>query len=129
MLSIVDAPQMIDLDFDQVLSVLQRWLGDAVNVGVSVTARPVQVASLRGLLGATRDVLDPYDEEEWEFTVGEHGTIGLHRDCFSGANLFPESGRLIVLMVDDDEQPAAAAVTEVHVVGPAGPHQLKDDET
>lgn len=119
MLGTVIPPKMLDLDFDQVLSVLHGWLDETVSVGVSVTAQPLQVAQVRGRLGAGRDMHDPYDQAEWEFTVGDSGSFAIRRDYFAGANLFPDSGHLIALMADDSDDTSAPAAIEVHVGGPA----------
>lgn len=118
---------MLDLDFDQVLSVLHGWLDETVRVGVSVTAQPVQVAQVRGRLGAGSDMDDPYDAAEWEFTVGDGGSFAIRRDYFAGANLFPDSGHLIALMLDDLEETGSATPIEVHIGGPAAkcPRELR----
>jgi hypothetical protein len=110
---------MLELDFDQVLGVLHGWLGEMVRVGVSVTAQPLQVVHVRGHLAAGSDMHDPYDEAEWEFTVGDDGGFAIHRDYFAGANLFPDSGHLIALMREDPEETGSAMPIEVHVGGPA----------
>lgn len=110
---------MLDLDFDEVLSVLHGWLDETVSVGVSVTAQPLQVAEIRGRLSAGSDIHDPYNEAEWEFTVGDSGSLAIRRDYFAGVNLFPDSGHLIALMLDDPDEMGAPAVIEVHVGGPA----------
>jgi hypothetical protein len=116
---------MLDVDFDRVLSILHGWLGHEVRVGVSATARAVQVASIRGRLGAAADMQGPYDDDEWEFTVGGHGGFGMHRDYFAGADVFPDSGHLIVLLLNDPECPEDRAIMEIHIGGP----WLEDPET
>jgi hypothetical protein len=69
--------RMLGLNFDQVLSVLHGWLDETVSVGVSVTPQPLQVAQIRGRLQAGSDMHDPYDEAEWEFTVGDSGSFAI----------------------------------------------------
>ena len=118
MLQVMPDVNMLDLDFDHVLGVLQGWLGEEVRVGVSVTVQPLEVARMNGVLGVGSDMQNPYDADEWEFSVGESSAFALRRDYFTGANLFPDSGHLIALMQNDFEQPAAPTV-EVHVGGPA----------
>lgn len=111
--------RMLDLNFDQVLSVLHAWLDETVSIGVSVTPQPLQVAQIRGRLRAGSDMHNPYDEAEWEFTVGDSGSFAIRRDYFAGANFFPDSGHLIALMHDDPDQADSTVVIEVHVGGPA----------
>jgi hypothetical protein len=119
MLSDVLHPRMLDLDFDQVLAVLHGWLGEPVRVGVSVTVQPLQVAHMDGPLAAGPELRVPLDDADWEFSVGTSGGFAIRRDYFAGANFFPDSGRLITLMVDDCEAADASPTIEVHVVGPA----------
>ena len=111
--------RMLGLNFDQVLSVLHGWLDETVSVPVSVTPQPFQVAQIRGRLQAGSDMHDPYDEAEWEFTVGDSGSFAIRRVYFAGANLFPDSGHLIALMHDDPDPVDSTAVIEVHIGGPA----------
>lgn len=64
---------MLDLDFDQVLSVLHGWLDQTVSVGVSVTVQPLQVAQIRGRSGVGSDIgfarLQSYAEREGDSRV------------------------------------------------------------
>jgi hypothetical protein len=109
---------MLDVDFDRVLSILHGWLGESVNLGVEVTVQPLTVARMEGVLGAAHDIAAPYDFDEFEFTVGAAAGFALRRDYFAGANLFSDTARLLVSICDDvdDAEPRVTAIA--HVVGP-----------
>jgi hypothetical protein len=109
---------MQEVEFERVLSVLHGWLGQSVSIGVEVTVQPLQVAHMRGGLAAAHDIAAPYDEAEFEFTVGADAGFGLRRDYFHGAALFAASGRLIVSLLDDFEDPEERVGAIVHIVGP-----------
>jgi hypothetical protein len=109
---------MLDVDFDRVLSTLHGWLGEEVSFGVEVTAQPLEVAHLKGALSAAQDVADPYDHNEFEFRVSANAGFAIRRDYFHGANLFPDAGRLLVSLYDDFEDRDERATVIVHIVGP-----------
>ena len=106
---------MEDADFDRVLGLLMAWQGHTVVLGVDVTEQPLEVARMRGTLAPAADIADPYDHEEFEFSLGEGIGFALRRDYFAGANYFPDSGHLIVHLSDapgeDDE-----VATIIHIV-------------
>lgn len=54
---------MLDLDFDQVLARLQGWVGQQTGVSVEATVQPLRVVSVSGTLAASREMVEPYDED------------------------------------------------------------------
>lgn len=114
----VDPPEMLDLDFDQVLAVLQGWMGKPIVVGIDATHEPLSIATLRGVLGASHEIIAPYDEDEWEFTIGDYGRFAIQRAYFGGANYFPDGGRLIAGVLNDSDAPDDPPSLWIHVVGP-----------
>ncbi|MGH2862285.1 MAG: hypothetical protein ACRDLT_12390 [Solirubrobacteraceae bacterium] len=55
--------RMLDLDFDQVLARLQGWVGQQTGVSVEATVQPLRVVSVSGTLAASREMVEPYDED------------------------------------------------------------------
>jgi hypothetical protein len=43
-------PRMLDLDFEQVLGVLQAWMGKPIVVGIDAANEPFSTATMRGPL-------------------------------------------------------------------------------
>ncbi len=108
--------RMEDVDFDQVLAILLSWVGRPVAIGLEAGSLPLEVVRMRGVLMGVPSVTDPYDSE-YEFRVNAEPEAGfeLHRDCFTGGDYFPDSGRLI-LSVGDAELGAAPTDAMLHIV-------------
>lgn len=103
-------------DFDRVLALLLEWQGRTVIVGVDATQQPLAVATMLGTLNAAADIANPYDHEEFEFTLGERTGFALRRDYFTGAHYFPDSRRLIVSMSHAPAGEDATPSVDVHIV-------------
>jgi len=75
-----------EIDFDQVLATLQGMLGERVIVAIenpNVGGYPLNVV---GVLEADDGMTEPFDEEQFDFAIGDTGGLTLHRLQFVGAS-------------------------------------------
>lgn len=81
-------PDIRSLTFEETLGLLLGWMGRRVWLSVEVTAEPVTVAELRGVLAADELMAMPHDEDVFTFVVGEAPNgFTLHRAWHAGATV------------------------------------------
>lgn len=110
-----EPPPFRTLDFDEVLGVLFAWQGSHVHAGVDAFRDPpLMPAWALGQLGVDRrHIADPFDGDEFEFTIGEPqpqprgddrypGGFSIHRRFFQRGTLISDS-RLIIDLREQDE--------------------------
>lgn len=78
---------MSSADFDLVLSMLQGWLGQRVSVHIENPYSGGVLLSVVGDLDADNGMTEPFDEEEFDFAVGNTGSFTINRLKFVGASV------------------------------------------
>jgi len=91
--------QVGDLDFDQVLSILQGWLGEDVLLTIESPAASSPVAVMRGPLAAAPDILDTAYSGRFGFTVGD-GAFSIHPRQFAEACYYSDADHLEMTVAD-----------------------------
>ncbi len=110
-------PPSQNLDFDEVLGVLFGWQGDTVHASVDAFIDPplMPVWTLGRLGVDPRKITDPFDSDEFEFTVGEPqpqpsggerhpGGFSIHRRLFEAATLMDDDRLIIELREEHDDR-------------------------
>lgn len=110
-------PTIVERDFDGVSALLLEWNGRRVAAGVDGPGDG-RLMGVRGELAAGREMVEPYNDDEFEFGVGDEASFTQHRGYFDGADYFPDSSRLIVALRDAGNAPPAAT-TYLHIVAHA----------
>ena len=77
---------MSSVDFNRVLSMLQGWLGHRISVHIENPYSDGIPLSVVGDLSADNGMAEPFDENEFDFAVGEAGGFTINRLKFIGAS-------------------------------------------
>jgi hypothetical protein len=107
---------MLDVNFDRLLSVLHGWLGEEINVGVEVTAQPLEVARMKGASGRRRTSPTRTTMSSSSSWVGAPGSQSIGTTSRGRTSFLTLTG-LIVSLYDDPRESEPLVAVVVHVVG------------
>jgi protoporphyrinogen oxidase len=94
--------QVVEVDFDRVLSTMQGWLCQELMLSIESSSSSFETLTIHGALIAAPDITEPLDFDEFGFLIADC-PFSLHRGTFIGASHYPDAEHLEVEQVLSSE--------------------------